>query len=215
ESDSSALRKDIPRSALGYEFFLRANQQAHEPGGWLLARDLYRRSVEEDPNFAPAWARLGRTLWIISKYTDDAEDNFALAQQALQRAIDLNPDLSLAQRYYAEVEVEREQTIDSLRRLKETVLRRPNNPDLHAALGKALRYSGLLQESLQEFLKVRELDQNMITSIAHTYFMLGDFEMAFQSIHKDIFYMGPLVRAMLGHVKEATEELRETLRQNP
>ena len=43
ESDSSALRKDVPRSALGYEFFLRANQQAHEPGGWLLARDLYRR----------------------------------------------------------------------------------------------------------------------------------------------------------------------------
>jgi serine/threonine protein kinase len=211
ESDSSALRKDVPRSALGYEFFLRANQQAHEPRGWLLARDLYRRSVEDDPNFAPAWARLGRTLWIISKYTDDTEDNFALAQQALQRAIELNPDLSLAQRYYAELEVEREETIDSLKRLKESVLRRPNNPDLRAALGKALRYSGLLQESLQEFLKVRELDQNMITSISHTYFMLGDYETAYRSIHKDIFYMGPLVLAMLGREKEAIQELRETL----
>ncbi|MDQ6799465.1 MAG: protein kinase [Acidobacteriota bacterium] len=215
ESDSSALRKDVPRSALGYEFFLRANQQAHEPGGWLLARDLYRRSVEEDPNFAPAWARLGRTLWIMSKYTDDPEDNLALAQQALQRAIELNPDLSLAQRYYAELEVEHEQTIDSLRRLKESVQRRPNNPDLRAALGKALRYSGLLQESLEEFQKVRELDQNMGTSIAHTYFMMGDYPNAQRSIHRDIFYLGPLVMAMLGAEKEAIKQLRETMERNP
>ncbi len=215
ESDSSALRKDVPRSALGYEFFLRANQQAHEPGGWFLARDLYRRSVEEDPTFAPAWARLGRTLWIISKYTDDTEENFALGEKALQRAIELNPDLSLAQRYYAELEIEREKTIESLTRLKESVLRRPNDPDLHAALGKALRYSGLLQESLHEFLKVRELDQNMITSIAHTYFMLGDYESALRSVHKDIFYLGPLVLAMLGRDDEAIQQLRETTKRNP
>ena len=215
ESDASALRKDVPRSALGYEFFLRANQQAHEPGGWMLARDLYRRSVEEDPNFAPAWARLGRTLWIISKYTDDAEDNFAMAEQALQRAIELNPDLSIAQRYYAEVEVEREHTIDSLKRLKEGVRQRPNNPDLHAALAKALRYSGLLQESLEEFLRVRELDPHMGTSIAHTYFMMGDYENARRTIHKDIFYLGPLVMAMLGGEKQAVKELRGTMERNP
>ena len=215
ESDASALRKDVPRSALGYEFFLRANQQAHEPDGWMLARDLYRRSLEQDPDFAPAWARLGRVLWIMSKYTDDPEDNFAFAEQALQRAIELNPDLSLAQRYYAELEVEREQTVDSVRRLKESVLQRPNNPDLHAALAKALRYAGLLQESLQIFLKVRELDPNMITSIAHTYFMMCDYENARRTIHKDIFYLGPLVKAMLGDEKGAIKDLRETMDRNP
>jgi len=118
-------------------------------------------------------------------------------------------------KYYAELEVEREQTIDSLRRLKESVLRRPNSPDLRAALGKALRYSGLLQESLQEFLKVRELDQNMDTSIAHTYFMMGDYENARRSIHRDIFYLGPLVMAMLGGEKEAIKILRETMERNP
>src|SRR5438132_10750551 len=153
ESDSSALRKDIPRSALGYEFFLRANQQAHEPGGWATARDLYRRSIEEDPDFAPAWARLGRTLWLIAKYTEKPGDSFQEAEQALRRAIELNPDLTLAQRYYAEVEIETEATIDSLKRLKEGIARRPNNADLYAALGKALRYTGLLHESAKAFEK--------------------------------------------------------------
>jgi serine/threonine protein kinase/tetratricopeptide (TPR) repeat protein len=211
ESDSSVLRKDVPRSAMGYEFFLRANRQAHEPGGWLLARDLYRRSIEEDSDFAPAWARLGRTLWLIAKYTEEQGDTFGEAEKALRRAIELNPDLSLAQRYYAELEVEREASIDSLRRLKESVARRPNNADLVSALGKALRYTGLLHESLDAFRRVKELDPQMITSEAHTRFMLGEYQRAYDTIHGDIFYLRPLTLAMTGRAPEAIQRLRERI----
>src|SRR5439155_1892309 len=133
-----ALRKDVPQSAAAYEFFLRANQQAHLPAGWLVARDLYRQSIEEDSRFAPAWAQLGRCLWLIAKYTDERGDNWKQAEEALRKAIELNPDLSLAHRYYAEIEIEGEQTIESLKRLKERARARPNDAELHAALGKAL-----------------------------------------------------------------------------
>jgi serine/threonine protein kinase/tetratricopeptide (TPR) repeat protein len=215
ESDASALRKDVPRSALGYEFFLRANQQAHEPSGWFMARDLYRQSVNEDPAFAPAWARLGRTLWLIAKYTEQPGDSFAEAEAALRKAIELNPDPSLAERYYAEIEIEREGTIDSLKRLKEAVLRRPNNPDLYAALGKALRYTGLLHESIDAFQKVNQLDPRMSTSVAHTFFMLGDYQRANETIQGDIFYLRPLTMAMTGREAEAIRLLREKTQSNP
>ena len=215
DSDSRALRKDVPQSALAYEFFLRANQQAHLPVGWLVARDLYQRSIDEDPKFAPAWARLGRTLWLIAKYTDAPGDNWNDAEEALRKALELNPDLSLAHRFYAEVEIEGEQTVESLRRLKERVKLRPNDPELRAALGKALRYTGLLQESLGEFDKVRQLDPNMPTSVAHTHFMLGDYERSHATIKSDIFYLRPLVLAMLGRQEEATRQLREAMKADP
>jgi len=215
ESDSRALRKDVPRSALAYEFFLRANQQAHVPDGWVVARDLYRRAVEEDPEFAPAWARLGRVAWVMAKYTDDPHDNRGEAERALRRAVELNPDLPLAQRYYAEIEIEREQTLDSLRRLLDLVQLRPNDADLGAALGKALRYTGLLQESLDAFRRVQELDRQMPVSLAHTWFMLGDYGKAYASTNKDIFYMAPLTLAMLGRIDEANAMLTETLKRNP
>jgi TolB-like protein/Flp pilus assembly protein TadD len=215
DSDSRALRKDVPLSPVGYEFFLRANQQAHAPAGWLVARDLYNRSIEEDPNFAPAWARLGRTHWVISKYTDEPGDHWKLAEEALRRAIELNPDLSLAQRFYAELEIESEGTIDSLQRLKTRVQLQPNDPDLRVALAKALRYSGLLQESLDAFLHARKLDPSMKSSIGHTYFMLGDYERAHSDVHKDIFYMLPLTLIMLGRAEEARSLLRETVERNP
>jgi serine/threonine protein kinase/tetratricopeptide (TPR) repeat protein len=211
DSDSRALRKDVPQSALAYEFFLRANQQAHEPEGWLVARDLYRRSIEEDAQFAPAWARLGRCLWLLAKYTDEPGDNWKESEEALRRAVELNPDLSLAQRYYAEVQIEGEQTVESLQRLASRVNTRPNDPELHAALAKALRYCGLLQESVAEFLKVRELDPNMPTGLPHTWFLLGEYERSHAAIQKDIFYLEPLTLAMTGREEEAMRQLRETL----
>jgi serine/threonine protein kinase/Flp pilus assembly protein TadD len=215
DSDSRALRKDVPESALAYEFFLRANQQAHLPSGWLVARDLYRRSLDEDPKFAPAWARLGRCLWLIAKYTDAPGDNWSDAEAALRRALELNPDLSLAHRYYAEIEIEGEQTIESLKRLKERVRAQPNDPELHTALGKALRYTGLLQESLAEFDKVRQLDPNVPTSVAHTWFMLGDYERSIATILKDIFYLRPLSLMMMGREAEAKQQLRTALASDP
>jgi len=211
DSDSRALRKDVPQSPAAYEFFLRANQQANSPAGLLIARDLYRRSVEEDPHFAPAWASLGRTEWKVAKYTENPGDSFRKAEEALRRALELNPDLSLAHRYYAEIEIEGQQVIDSLKRLKERVRARPNDPELRLALGKALRYTGLLQESLAEFDHVRELDPNMITSVAHTWFMLCDYERAHATLERDIFYLGPLTLAMIGRETEAKNQLRETL----
>jgi len=215
DSDSRVLRKDVPQSPVAYEFFLRANQQAHVPSGWFVARDLYRRAVDEDPKFAPAWARLGRTLWLIAKYTEEPGDNWSDAREALRTSIELNPELSLAQRYYAEVEIEGEQTLDSLRRLMERVKSRPNDAELRAALGKALRYTGLLQESLAEFEKVRELDPKMITSTAHTWFMLCDYKRSNLEFKRDIFYLGPLTAAMLGREEEAKHQLRQVLTGDP
>ncbi|HEX9408011.1 MAG TPA: BTAD domain-containing putative transcriptional regulator, partial [Thermoanaerobaculia bacterium] len=173
------------------------------------------RSIDEDPKFAPAWARLGRTLWLIAKYTGEPGDNWSEARDVLQKAIELNPDLSLAHRYYAEIEIEGEQTLDSLERLMAHVDARPNDAELHAALAKALRYAGLLQESLAEFDKVRELDPKMNTSVAHTWFMLCEFERAHASVQRDIFYMGPLTLAMLGRADEAARQLHDALQSDP
>ena len=52
------LKRDVPATAKAYEFYLRANQIAYQSKTWTVARDLYRQCLEEDPGYAPAWARL-------------------------------------------------------------------------------------------------------------------------------------------------------------
>ena len=208
DSDSRALRKDVPKSAVAYEFFLRANQQAHNAAGWLVARDLYRQSVEEDPQFAPAWARLGRAYFLIAKYTDDPADNLGLMEDALSHALECSPDLPLANRIRAEVDLDLGHALEALERLIPRVRSRPNDAELHAALGKALRYCGLLHESIAEFEKVKAIDPNYVTAVAQSYFMLCDYENALKYVVRDIGYLGPLTLAMLGRNEEAIAEVR-------
>src|SRR5688572_5219306 len=74
--EQQLLKHDVPASPTAYEFYLRANdlrQQATLASleGAQLARDLYLRSVEEDPQYAPAWANLGRCYLVIGKSGGD------------------------------------------------------------------------------------------------------------------------------------------------
>ena len=62
------LKHDVPSNARAYESYLRANKLSTDSAQWELARDLYLRCVEEDPRYAPAWARLGRMYRVIGKY---------------------------------------------------------------------------------------------------------------------------------------------------
>jgi len=68
--EQQMLKRDVPANAASYEHFLRGNQLSYDSKQWAVARDLYLRSVEEDPHFAPAWARLGRIHHVMGKYLD-------------------------------------------------------------------------------------------------------------------------------------------------
>ena len=99
-----AFGHDVPSNAKAYEFYLRANPLSHESGSWEVARDLYLESLQADPHYAPAWARLGRVYHVIGKYRGTSED-YTRSEGALNRALELNPDLSIADRFYAQLEV--------------------------------------------------------------------------------------------------------------
>ncbi|MGZ8853958.1 MAG: tetratricopeptide repeat protein, partial [Thermoanaerobaculia bacterium] len=213
EREQRNLHHDVPASALGYELFLRANQQGHGTSEWLIARDLYLRALDEDPGFAPAYARLGRIQWLLAKYTGEGEDNWTLAEKSLRRALELNPDHAPAHRIFAELETDLGRAPDALDRLLERLRVRPNDPELYAALLKVLRYCGLLEESLAADRRGRELDPKIGSSVVHTYIQLGRYEEAlhFEDRRGDIGYVDPLILGLLGEEARALRSIRDSL----
>ncbi|HEV8657660.1 MAG TPA: protein kinase [Thermoanaerobaculia bacterium] len=212
-----SIRRDVPRSALGYELFLRANQQGHGATEWIIARDLYLRAIDEDPDFAPAHARLGRIQWLLAKYTEQGENNWILAERSLQRALELNPELPLAHRLYAELEIDLGRSVDALERLLERIRIRPNDPELYVALLKACRYCGLLDESLVAHRRARELDPKIASSVAHTYIMRGEYSEALESVERrgDIGYVEPLILILMGNTESAQRKIRQNIERTP
>jgi TolB-like protein len=171
-----SARRDVPRTARAYEFYLRANEVGRDYVQLPVARDLYRECLEEDPGYAPAWARLGRALRVIGKYLGEPAANLAQAEDAFARALALNPELGIAHKYSAHLDAESGRVGDALERLLARARVDRNDPEIFGALVHACRYAGLQQESLAAHAEALRLDPNASTSVAFTLWAQGDFE---------------------------------------
>jgi non-specific serine/threonine protein kinase len=169
-------RPDVPHDDRAYELYLRANELSRTYDGLSRARDLYERCLELDPGFAPAWAHLGRCHRVIGKYIDGSTDSEALAEAAFSRALELNPRLSVAHKYYANLEADTGRATDAVRRLLGEALRHGNDPQLFAGLVHACRYCGLFDEALAAHAEARRLDPNVPTSLEQTLLMMGEID---------------------------------------
>jgi eukaryotic-like serine/threonine-protein kinase len=167
---------DAPHNARAYELYLRANELARSYNGLAQARELYERCVELDPRFAPAWAQLGRCHRVIGKFIDGAPDSDARAEEAFRRALELNPRLSVAHKFYANLEADIGQAPRALVRLLAEAIRHGNDPELFAGLVHSCRYCGLYEESIAAHAEARRLDPNVPTSLEQTLLMAGNLE---------------------------------------
>lgn len=210
--ERGALHADAPATPLAYEYFLRANQLFHHRRRLAEARDLYRRCVEEDPRFAPAWARLGRVCRVLAKYggAGDPDALFAQAEEAFGRALALNPDLSVAHNLYTFLELEElGRSREAMVRLIERAHRRHTDPELFAGLVATLRFGGLLEASLTADRRARRLDPGIRTSVAYSWWMLGDYERAAASDEDDVPFVRHYALAAMGREAEAVACARE------
>jgi TolB-like protein/tetratricopeptide (TPR) repeat protein len=215
--DQRTRQRDVPASANAYELYLRGNQilvQGLRGGQDLgVARDLYLRCVDEDPNFAPAWARLGRCYWLLSKGSD-APQLVLRAQECCERALELNPDLALAHNLYAQVELDLNRATEATLRLIGRIREGRGEPELYAALTHACRFCGLLEASLESHERARRLDPEIQTSVNHTYYQLGDCATALKTMGKGTVYLDALILFEQGHRDGALRLIAERERTN-
>jgi serine/threonine protein kinase/tetratricopeptide (TPR) repeat protein len=162
--------------ARAYELYLRANELARTYNGLVSARDLYQACLELDSRFAPAWAHLGRCHRVIGKYIDASADSEARAEEALRRALALSPRLTIAHKFFANLEADIGRAQDALVRLLGEAERHGNDPELFAGLVHACRYCGLLEQSIAAHAEARRLDPNVPTSIEQTLLMTGEID---------------------------------------
>ncbi len=87
--------------AEAYQLFLEGQYLKHQISYDSLNRavDAFRKAVEIDPSYAPAWAELADTyIWGGGQDRLSLEEQHALADEAIQKAISNDPDYAFA--YY-------------------------------------------------------------------------------------------------------------------
>ena len=105
-AQSATLAVVPTQNRAAYDLFLRAEYQAgkglinYDTASWKAAIPLYRQAVEQDPNFALAWARLSYNESQLAWFGGGGEDVKQLNKQAradAERALQLQPQLAAAQ----------------------------------------------------------------------------------------------------------------------
>src|SRR4051794_15396452 len=182
EREARVLHRDVPATPRAHEFYLRAGQQGESPESWAIARDLYLRALDEDPRYAPAWARLARIDLLLGKYGKESESMYAQAEAAARRALELNPDLPMGHNALAHIEVATGRARDAMVRLLGRVAAGTNEPGVFGGLVTAFRFCGLLEASCAAHEQARQLDPKFSTSAAHSYWMLGRCDEALAAV---------------------------------
>ena len=202
------LQRDVPSSAKAYEYFLRGNQLSYDSKQWSIARDLYVQCVEEDPGYAPAWARLGRIHHVLGKYLPTGtQESLVHAEAAFRRALELNPDLPIAHKLFAQLEVDLGRAHDAMIRLVERA--QSADPELLAGLVSACRYCGLLDASVAAHARARGLESTIRTSVGHTWFLQADYARVVTVEVAEFPYIVAISLAELGRAEEVLPLLRD------
>ncbi len=197
-----------------YERFARAKELTAQRSleSMYLARDLYWTCLAEDPSFASAWAWLGRCNWFLDKFSGNSSANLELAQAALQRAFALDPDLASAHQFFTFVQVDTGHADEAMCRLLKRLQHYPREPESFSGLVQVLRFRGLLHQSLEAHKQARELDPAMVTSVAHTLFLTGEYASAIEAYSgRAAYYLDAAAWAALGDLSRAIALLRERL----
>jgi adenylate cyclase len=138
----------------GESFLWRTTKEAN-----AQARQMFKRAVELDPEFALAYAHLGLTYWLDwgllwSPDPDNLEQGFNLAQRALA----LDDGLSRGHIVLGISYLWKRQHEQAIAEARRAIQLNPNDADCYAWLGWILNFSGRPEESIELVKKALRLN---------------------------------------------------------
>jgi len=175
-----------------YEYYLRGKDYTNRHYGERDASiKMYEKAVEIDPTFALAYADLSREhSFMYWAYYDRTDKRLNKAKEAVDRALELNPDLPEAHwalgiyYYWGSRDYDR-----ALEQFAIGQKGQPNNSDLLAAIGFVQRRQGKFQQAVTNLKKASELDplsSDKAEELAMTYRVMRKYAEAVYYIDRAI-----------------------------
>ena len=98
EEEKAVIEKVPTANVEAYDYYLRGRQYFHQfrRKGIEAARNMFKRAIEIDPNYARAWAGLSDCHSFLQFYWQPNHENLQQADTASRKALELDPDLAEA-----------------------------------------------------------------------------------------------------------------------
>jgi serine/threonine protein kinase/Tfp pilus assembly protein PilF len=163
------IQTQRPRNVEAYEFYLKGNYFFNKffsgqlkQEDFKTSEELYKKAIELDPNYVPAYAGLTDLYHIYQYYTAQTEEEkqyfLKLQEEYINAAYNLDRNSADVNRvmhwvYEAKNEIEK-----AYRCIKKSIEINPNNAESNRAFGVFLRTRGLPHLSIEYLDRAIELD---------------------------------------------------------
>lgn len=227
----SALKKPTDRLD-AYDLVLRGRFELRkvDRANNLKARDLFRRALDLDPNYADARAGLAWTyvndLWW--GWNEWPEHSMESGEQLAREALDIDPNNVLALNALSELAWMKKDFQAARDFCRGAVRRNPNDPRAHASCAGTLIFSGAIEEGIRHGELTMRLDPEgsswRNTTLAIGYYFQERYADAAQLLSRSAHFLDedPAPHAVLaaiysrmGRPEAAREEVERTLRLFP
>jgi DNA-binding winged helix-turn-helix (wHTH) protein/TolB-like protein len=184
-SEAARLRADESISPVAYEYYLRGID-LYSTSDFPMAIKMLEKSTELAPNYALAWANLGKTYTANASFRFGGGEQYRKAQAAFERSLALEPDQIDARIYIANMFTDTGRVEKAVPLLREGLKSNPNHAEIHWELGYAYRFAGMLNESVAECERARQLDPGvkLSSSTLNAYLYLGQYDKFLESLPK-------------------------------
>ncbi|HEX4949153.1 MAG TPA: tetratricopeptide repeat protein, partial [Blastocatellia bacterium] len=220
-AETARLQRDVPDNAQAYEYYLRG-VDLYAGNEFNLATQMLEQSVRLAPNYALAWAHLGRAHTAQAAFAFGGAEYYRKAQSDYEKALALNPDLIEARIFMANLFTDTGRVEQAVPLLREALNTNPNHAEAHWELGYAYRFGGMLKESLAEGERARQLDPQvkLNSSAFNSYFYDGQYEKFLASLPTQnppafiMFYRG-IGQYYLKNGERAAAEFAQAYQRDP
>ena len=195
-SEAERLKPENPVNPLAYEYFLQG-LDFHGQHKFPLAIKMLEKSTEIDPNYAPAWAYLGASYNSDAAFEFGGSEEYRRAQTAYERSLAIRPNLLDAQIFLANLLEDTGKVEQAVPLLRDALKTNSNYAAAHWELGYAYRFAGMLDQSVAECERARQLDPLVKAngSVFNTYLYLGQYKKFLETLPVNdssfvLFYRG-------------------------
>lgn len=174
-AETERLTLDAPQDPFAYENFLR--------GRYLISTNdhptaikMLEESVELDPNYALAWAYLGKAYSVTASQYFGGRKFSDKAKAAYDKALALNPQQLETRVLLANFLTENNRVEEAVPILRQVLEENPNHPFARWELSYAYRYAGIINESISEGESALRLYPQLTGHLFNTYLYAGRYE---------------------------------------
>lgn len=182
-TEAAVLKSEEKIPPLAYEYYLRG-VDLYSRNDFPMAIKMLEKSAEIFPGYALTWAHLGRAYTASASFQFGGAELYQKAKAAYEKALALQPNLLPARIYLANFLTDTGKPEEAVPLLRETLAANPNLAEAHWELGYAYRHAGMLDESIAECKRARELDPSvkLNSSVMNGYLYLGNYDAFLRSL---------------------------------